>query len=171
MSLYFIFSVILAEAIPKLGLFISLVGAVSSTALALVFPPIIEMIVCWHNNISFVTIAKDVVIILIGVLGFATGTYESVTSIIRSFSTWDSRGSKQKYASYKYNPLSGSLSWTRARGLNETHHDTHSNFHARKEIYTPRKSKFCVLVDDNIHVAVNRIQYYIYIYIYICMYR
>ncbi|XP_020290475.1 proton-coupled amino acid transporter 2-like isoform X2 [Pseudomyrmex gracilis] len=78
---------VLAEAIPKLGLFISLVGAVSSTALALVFPPIIEMIVYWHNNISFFTIAKDVAIILIGVLGFATGTYESVTSIIKSFST------------------------------------------------------------------------------------
>ncbi|XP_012228414.1 proton-coupled amino acid transporter 1 isoform X2 [Linepithema humile] len=78
---------ILAEAIPKLGLFISLVGAVSSTALALVFPPIIEMIVCWHNtNLGFFTISKDVAIVLIGVLGFATGTYESLTSIIKSFS-------------------------------------------------------------------------------------
>ncbi|CAL1680411.1 unnamed protein product [Lasius platythorax] len=78
---------ILAEAIPKLGLFISLVGAVSSTALALVFPPIIDMIVCWHNtNLSFFTITKDVMIVLIGVLGFATGTYESVTAIIKSFS-------------------------------------------------------------------------------------
>lgn len=78
---------ILAEAIPKLGLFISLVGAVSSTALALVFPPIIEMIVCWHNtNLGFCTIAKDVMIVLIGVLGFATGTYESMTAIINSFS-------------------------------------------------------------------------------------
>ncbi|XP_011632277.1 proton-coupled amino acid transporter 2-like isoform X2 [Pogonomyrmex barbatus] len=78
---------ILAEAIPKLGLFISLVGAVSSTALALVFPPIIEMIVCWHNtNLGFFTITKDVTIVLIGVLGFATGTYESVTAIIKSFS-------------------------------------------------------------------------------------
>ncbi|XP_012532802.1 proton-coupled amino acid transporter 1 isoform X2 [Monomorium pharaonis] len=77
---------ILAEAIPKLNLFISLVGAVSSTALALVFPPIIEMIVCWHNtSLGFFTIAKDVMIVLIGVLGFATGTYESLTSIIESF--------------------------------------------------------------------------------------
>ncbi|XP_070168997.1 proton-coupled amino acid transporter 1 isoform X1 [Polyergus mexicanus] len=78
---------ILAEAIPKLGLFISLVGAVSSTALALVFPPIIDMIVCWHNtNLGFFTITKDVIIVLIGVLGFATGTYESLTAIIKSFS-------------------------------------------------------------------------------------
>jgi len=79
--------VILAEAIPKLGLFISLVGAVSSTALALVFPPMIEMIVCWHNtSFGFFTITKDMIIILIGVLGFITGTYESVTSIVKSFS-------------------------------------------------------------------------------------
>ncbi|XP_014487490.1 PREDICTED: proton-coupled amino acid transporter 2 isoform X1 [Dinoponera quadriceps] len=78
---------ILAEAIPELGLFISLVGAVSSTALALVFPPIIEIVVCWHNaNLGFFTIAKDLTIVLIGVLGFATGTYESVTSIIKAFS-------------------------------------------------------------------------------------
>ncbi|XP_032691428.1 proton-coupled amino acid transporter 1 isoform X2 [Odontomachus brunneus] len=78
---------ILAEAIPELGLFISLVGAVSSTALALVFPPIIEIVVYWQNaNLGFFTIAKDMTIVLIGVLGFATGTYESVTSIIKAFS-------------------------------------------------------------------------------------
>ncbi|XP_029172043.1 proton-coupled amino acid transporter 2-like isoform X2 [Nylanderia fulva] len=78
---------IMAEAIPKLGLFISLVGAVSSTALALIFPPIIEMIVCWNNTgLSYFTMTKDVLIVLIGVLGFATGTYESVTAIIKSFS-------------------------------------------------------------------------------------
>ncbi|XP_046391729.1 proton-coupled amino acid transporter 4-like [Ischnura elegans] len=34
---------ILAEAIPKLGLFISLVGAISSTALVLMFPPLAEI--------------------------------------------------------------------------------------------------------------------------------
>lgn len=78
--------VILAEAIPELGLFISLVGAVSSTALALIFPPIIEMVVYWQTSkIGFFTIMKDVTIVLIGVLGFATGTYESVTSIIDTF--------------------------------------------------------------------------------------
>lgn len=81
-----IITFVLAEAIPKLGLFISLVGAVSSTALALIFPPIIEMVVCWQNtSLGFPTIAKDVSIVLIGLLGFATGTYESITSIIREF--------------------------------------------------------------------------------------
>ncbi|KZC12087.1 PREDICTED: proton-coupled amino acid transporter 1 isoform X2 [Dufourea novaeangliae] len=78
---------ILAEAIPQLGLFISLVGAVSSTALALIFPPIIEMVVCWQNaSLGIFTIAKDVMIVVIGLLGFVTGTYESLTSIIQAFS-------------------------------------------------------------------------------------
>ncbi|XP_053971891.1 proton-coupled amino acid transporter 2-like isoform X3 [Hylaeus volcanicus] len=78
---------ILAEAIPQLGLFISLVGAVSSTALALIFPPIIEMVVCWQNaTLGLFTISKDIIIVLIGLLGFATGTYESLTSIIQAFS-------------------------------------------------------------------------------------
>ena len=79
---------VLAEAIPQLGLFISLVGAVSSTALALVFPPIIEMVVCWQNaSLGLFTISKDILIVLIGLLGFVTGTYESITSIIKAFST------------------------------------------------------------------------------------
>lgn len=113
-------SVILAEAIPKLGLFISLVGAVSSTALALVFPPIIEMIVCWHNtNLGFCTIAKDVMIVLIGVLGFATGTYESMTAIINSFSNWIERASDALYKLFLI-----SLSWTRARA-SLMDHDTY----------------------------------------------
>ncbi|KAK2589257.1 hypothetical protein KPH14_007817 [Odynerus spinipes] len=77
---------VLAAAIPQLGLFISLVGAVSSTALALLFPPIIEIVVCLQNaNLSPFMIVKDVAIVLIGLLGFATGTYESITSIIKAF--------------------------------------------------------------------------------------
>ncbi|XP_043261483.1 proton-coupled amino acid transporter 1 isoform X1 [Colletes gigas] len=78
---------VLAEAIPKLGLFISLVGAVSSTALALIFPPIIEMVVWWqHTSLGLSTIAKDITIIVIGFLGFVFGTYESLNAIVRAFS-------------------------------------------------------------------------------------
>ncbi|XP_043465241.1 proton-coupled amino acid transporter 1 isoform X2 [Leptopilina heterotoma] len=81
---------ILAEAIPHLGLFISLVGAVSSTALALLFPPIIEMVVCWQSpKLDKMTITKDIFILLIGLLGFATGTYESITAIVSQFSKSD----------------------------------------------------------------------------------
>ncbi|XP_023315601.1 proton-coupled amino acid transporter 1 isoform X2 [Trichogramma pretiosum] len=77
---------ILAEAIPHLGLFISLVGAVSSTALALIFPPIIEIVICWQNaTLDKAVVTKDVCILLIGILGCATGTYESVTQIVKAF--------------------------------------------------------------------------------------
>lgn len=59
----------------------------SSTALALIFPPIIEMVVCGQNaSLGLFTMSKDIVIVLIGLLGFVTGTYESLTSIIAAFS-------------------------------------------------------------------------------------
>ncbi|XP_034950384.1 proton-coupled amino acid transporter-like protein CG1139 [Chelonus insularis] len=78
----------LAEVIPNLGLFISLIGALSSTALALLFPPIIELVVCSQNDtLSGFKLTKDLFMLLIGFLGFLTGTYESMTAIIRAFST------------------------------------------------------------------------------------
>lgn len=80
-------SVVLAESIPELGLFISLVGAVSSTALALMFPPLIELVSQSQKpgGIPKYMIAKDCFIILLGLFIFVTGTYESVASIIRAF--------------------------------------------------------------------------------------
>lgn len=84
----FLSTVILAEAIPQLGLFISLVGAVSSTALALIFPPIMEMVICSQRpTASLNTMIKDLCILLIGVFGCVTGTYQSVASIVEAFSS------------------------------------------------------------------------------------
>ncbi|CAH0402192.1 unnamed protein product [Chilo suppressalis] len=86
-ALLVLLTFILAESIPQLGLFISLVGAVSSTALALMFPPLIELVMISQkpNGPHYFTIFKDVTIILLGVFIFITGTYESVASIIRAF--------------------------------------------------------------------------------------
>ncbi|XP_046688257.1 proton-coupled amino acid transporter-like protein pathetic [Homalodisca vitripennis] len=39
-----------AEVVPKLGLFISLLGSVSSTALALVFPPLCDLALHWGHQ-------------------------------------------------------------------------------------------------------------------------
>ncbi|XP_046676958.1 proton-coupled amino acid transporter 3-like isoform X6 [Homalodisca vitripennis] len=39
-----------AEVVPKLGLFISLLGSVSSTALALVFPPLCDLALHWDTS-------------------------------------------------------------------------------------------------------------------------
>ena len=75
----------MAALIPKLGLFISLVGAVSSSILALVFPPMLELITFWPKTAKWL-IVKNVLILVFGVMVFATGTYASINAIITEFS-------------------------------------------------------------------------------------
>ncbi|XP_050738418.1 proton-coupled amino acid transporter 4-like isoform X2 [Eriocheir sinensis] len=75
---------ILAAAIPNIGLFISLVGAVSSSTLAIIFPPIIELVTFWPR-ISRWNIAKCVVIFVFGAVCFITGTYASIQAVIEYF--------------------------------------------------------------------------------------
>ncbi|KAF5271068.1 hypothetical protein FQR65_LT00487 [Abscondita terminalis] len=73
----------LAEIVPYLDLFISLVGAFCSTSIALIIPPILEF-----STTSKVTIwmtIKNVIIIGIGVLGCVTGSYESIRLIAEAF--------------------------------------------------------------------------------------
>jgi len=76
----------LAAAIPKLDLFISLVGAMSSSTLALMAPPVLEMVCYWETD--FMTrgrIFKNCSIFTIGFIGFLTGTYVSLTNIAKYF--------------------------------------------------------------------------------------
>ncbi|XP_050315799.1 proton-coupled amino acid transporter-like protein CG1139 [Anthonomus grandis grandis] len=78
---------ILAEAIPLLSLFISLVGAVSSAALALIFPPVLDIVSSMtFGGMTTYSITKNGLIILIGVVGMVTGTYESISAIVKAFS-------------------------------------------------------------------------------------
>lgn len=80
--------VAVAEAVPKIALLISFIGAFCSSALALMFPPLIELVVEFADNKkspSKLLIAKDCFIILVGVVGFLTGTYESLIAIIQTF--------------------------------------------------------------------------------------
>jgi len=76
--------VLLAVAIPKLDLFISLVGAFASSFIALVIPPVLELVTFWPE-ISKWVLAKDIGIILFGLVGFLTGTYASIDAIINAF--------------------------------------------------------------------------------------
>ncbi|KPM02915.1 proton-coupled amino acid transporter 4-like protein [Sarcoptes scabiei] len=81
-----IFTVALAAAIPKLDLFISLVGAISSSGLALILPPLIDLCVLWNEEKGFLNwmwiFFKNFAIFLLGIAGFTTGTYASIENII-----------------------------------------------------------------------------------------
>ncbi|XP_046387616.1 proton-coupled amino acid transporter-like protein CG1139 isoform X2 [Ischnura elegans] len=74
----------LAAAIPNLGAVISLVGAVSSSTLALIFPPFIEIITFWDKGLGKYNwvLWKDIFIMIFGLLGFGFGTYASIMNIV-----------------------------------------------------------------------------------------
>eukprot|EP00106_Octopus_bimaculoides_P018065 XP_014785507.1 PREDICTED: proton-coupled amino acid transporter 1-like [Octopus bimaculoides] len=76
-----------ASCIPHLDLLIALIGAFASSGLALIFPPIIEMITysAEGEQLTKLTIAKNIFILIIGLTGFVTGTYSSVKEIINVF--------------------------------------------------------------------------------------
>ncbi|XP_055590936.1 neutral amino acid uniporter 4-like [Uranotaenia lowii] len=75
---------ILAAIIPNLGLFISLVGALSSSTLDLIFPPMIEILVFWpgrqYGRWNWI-LWKDLAIAGLGLVGFLVGTSTSLVQI------------------------------------------------------------------------------------------
>lgn len=75
---------LLAAAIPNLGAVISLVGAFSSSALALIFPPVIEIITFWPDRLGEKNwiLWKDIIIMLFGITGFILGSYVSILNIL-----------------------------------------------------------------------------------------
>lgn len=74
----------LAIAIPNLGGVISLVGAFSSSALALIFPPLIEIVTFWPDKLgkNKWILWKNLLIILFGFIGFLIGSYVSILNIL-----------------------------------------------------------------------------------------
>ncbi|XP_065195003.1 proton-coupled amino acid transporter 2-like isoform X2 [Sycon ciliatum] len=74
----------LAAGVPNLGLFISLVGALGSSALAIIFPPIIHMAVFWNDHPGVLWKIRNILIAFIGILGMVTGTYATVVELIET---------------------------------------------------------------------------------------
>lgn len=104
-----------ALALPDLGDLISLVGAIASSALALIFPSLLHILVfikgdssdqqnglcaklkqtlcvtkmeqtLWITRfIKAVWVMKDVLIMVLGLVGFALGTYASINGLVEYF--------------------------------------------------------------------------------------
>ncbi|CAH1647834.1 unnamed protein product [Spodoptera littoralis] len=75
-----------AIAIPNLGPFISLVGAVCLSFLGLIFPAVIETVAFWDRpnglgRFNWV-LWKNMFLVCFGILGFLTGAYVSILDII-----------------------------------------------------------------------------------------
>ncbi|KAE9414454.1 hypothetical protein Angca_006160 [Angiostrongylus cantonensis] len=77
---------IVAELMPHLALFISLVGSVAGTSLTLVFPPIIELLCCYSKNSLTPGIwIRNILLMMFAVVGLSSGTYTSALQIVSTF--------------------------------------------------------------------------------------
>uniref|UniRef100_A0A7I4YF09 Aa_trans domain-containing protein n=1 Tax=Haemonchus contortus TaxID=6289 RepID=A0A7I4YF09_HAECO len=73
-----------AELIPHLALFISLIGAFSGASMALLFPPVIELLTCYaKQELSSKIWAKNIFLLCFAFLGFTTGTYSALSEIFK----------------------------------------------------------------------------------------
>jgi proton-coupled amino acid transporter len=73
--------------VPHLDLLISLIGAFASCALALMLPPIIELLTLSveQGQLPWWKVLKDILIIVFGLIGFIIGTWTSLQEIIKTF--------------------------------------------------------------------------------------
>lgn len=76
-------------AIPNLGPFITLIGAICLSTLGLMFPAIIETVTYWERpgmgRYNW-RLWKNGFLVLFGLVGFLTGTYVSIIEIIEAHS-------------------------------------------------------------------------------------
>ncbi|KAI4470927.1 amino acid transporter [Holotrichia oblita] len=80
---------LLAVAVPKLELFISLFGALCLSALGIAFPALIDMCTHWDKprGILFtLSVCKNCVLVIFGFAGLIIGTYTSISEIVKAFS-------------------------------------------------------------------------------------
>lgn len=78
---------VVALIVPELGLFISLIGALCSTSLSLLIPVMVDFIVRYEEekSIGVGVYLKNLLILAFAALGIGTGTYQSITEIVKEF--------------------------------------------------------------------------------------
>lgn len=78
------FVVVLAALVQNLNAIISLVGALSSSTLALIFPPLIEIVTFGPHGLGryYWKLWKDLAIMIFGILGFFFGSYASIIALL-----------------------------------------------------------------------------------------
>lgn len=77
-----IFTFTLAAVLPRLDALISLVGACSAAMLALIAPPVVDMAVHWQT-MGPLTIAKNILMIICGLMGLLFGTRINLIELLR----------------------------------------------------------------------------------------
>ena len=78
----------MAAAIPRIELFISLIGAVASLTLAVIAPSIIHTVVFWNDftgTFGKIKMARNIFLLFLGIFGMVTGTIISVIDIVDFF--------------------------------------------------------------------------------------
>ncbi|CAF4743321.1 unnamed protein product [Pieris macdunnoughi] len=79
---------VLAVSVPRLGLFISLFGALCLSALGICFPALMEACQWYPKRASVqrsLMFLKDAFLFVVGLVGLVAGTYTALVSIVRSF--------------------------------------------------------------------------------------
>lgn len=80
-------TVVLAAAVPRLGLFISLFGALCLSALGICFPALMEACLSYpaRGGTARLVLLKDALLFVVGLVGLVAGTYTALAAIVASF--------------------------------------------------------------------------------------
>ncbi|RUS82163.1 hypothetical protein EGW08_010045 [Elysia chlorotica] len=78
---------LIAVLVPHIDLLVELIGSLFGCLISMIVPALVELIILYGSTeMSIWTLLKDVLIILVGILGMACGTYISIIDILDSFS-------------------------------------------------------------------------------------